>query len=297
MSDLRNIETFYWVAILGGFRSATERLHTTQPSISQRIHSLEESLGVRLFDRDNHRTTLTRKGVELLPIAEQLLRTHSNLKRIARQENIINGRLRLGVSETLVHTWLPHLMTYLYQNHPLLVIDIQVNTSAILKDKINSHQIDLAFLLGPMTEPNVQNIDLCEYPLQWFSSPQLFNGDRPISLKHVASLPVITYSATTDPFKEVQRRLISVGADPIRIYGSDTLSVILNMAENRIGIAVVALITAQRKLEDGTLIALQIDGPPLPPLRYTASWPIGPGDMLQRIVAQAAKQLASVAEI
>ena len=52
MIDLRNIETFFWVATLGGFRAAAEKLSATQPAISQRIASLESDLGVRLFDRD-----------------------------------------------------------------------------------------------------------------------------------------------------------------------------------------------------------------------------------------------------
>ena len=35
--DLRNIETFVWVARLGGFRLAAEKLNTTQPAISARV--------------------------------------------------------------------------------------------------------------------------------------------------------------------------------------------------------------------------------------------------------------------
>ena len=42
MIDLRGIETFYWVATLGGFRAAAEKLHASQPAISQRISQLED---------------------------------------------------------------------------------------------------------------------------------------------------------------------------------------------------------------------------------------------------------------
>ena len=52
MIDLRNLETFVWVAQLGGFRSAADKLNTTQPAISARIALLEDELGVKLFDRE-----------------------------------------------------------------------------------------------------------------------------------------------------------------------------------------------------------------------------------------------------
>lgn len=292
MVDLRNIETFYWVATLGGFRAAAEKLHATQPAISQRIQSLEESLGVRLFERDNRGIALTVKGIELLPIAERMLRTRSELMQAAREDNVIRGTLRLGVSETVVHTWLPRLMEYLHETYPALLMDIQVDTSTLLKEQINGHQLDLAFLLGPMTEPHVQNLDLCEYPLHWLASPRLSLGRGPVPLKRLGDWPIITYPASTDPHKEVQKRMRAAGVDPVRMYGSAALSVIVRMAQDGIGTAVVALVTAQRALEDGSLIALDVDGTPLPPLRYTACWRTCPADVLPRVVAQAAQRIA-----
>jgi len=64
MLDLRNIETFVWVAQLGGFRLAAEKLNTTQPAISARIAVLEQELGVRLFERKQRRAVLTEMGME-----------------------------------------------------------------------------------------------------------------------------------------------------------------------------------------------------------------------------------------
>lgn len=292
MVDLRNIETFYWVATLGGFRAAAEKLHATQPAISQRIHSLEDSLGVRLLERDSRGVALTGKGVELLPLAERMLRNRSELMQAAREDNVIRGTLRLGVSETVVHTWLPRLMEHLHEAYPALLMDIQVDTSTLLKEQINDHRLDLAFLLGPMTEPQVQNLDLCDYPLHWLASPRLNLGRGPVPLKRIGEWPVITYPASTDPHLEVRKRLRAAGVDPVRMYGSAALSVIVRMAQDRIGTAVIALVTARRALEDGSLVALEVDDAPLSPLRYTACWRTGPADLLPRMVAQAAQRIA-----
>ena len=44
MIDLRHIETFFWVANLGSFRAASEKLNTTQPAISARVRELESQM-------------------------------------------------------------------------------------------------------------------------------------------------------------------------------------------------------------------------------------------------------------
>lgn len=63
--DFKHIEAFVWVAELGNFRLAAEKLHTTQPAISQHIAALEATLAVRLFDRGARGIRLTEKGQEL----------------------------------------------------------------------------------------------------------------------------------------------------------------------------------------------------------------------------------------
>ena len=49
--SLPQLEAFLWVARLGSFRAAGERLNVTQPTISLRIRDLETALGTRLLER------------------------------------------------------------------------------------------------------------------------------------------------------------------------------------------------------------------------------------------------------
>lgn len=292
MIDLRNIETFFWVATLGGFRAAGERLNATQPAISQRIASLEADLGVRLFDRDARGIKLTGKGRELLSHAERMLQLRRDMQEAAKAQSIMSGMLRLGVSETIVHTWLPRLMEQLHDSYPALMVEIQVDTTPALKTLLNSRQIDLAFLLGPMEEPRVENLYLCNYPLSWVSSPKLKVGRQPVSLARLAQFPVITYSANTDPHRAVRHMLLQAGIEAPRMYGSSALSVIVRMALDGLGTAVIAPIILQKELAQGELRILDVKAPALPPLRYTACWMLGPDSQVPRRVAEAAQQIA-----
>lgn len=76
MIELRNLETFVWIARLGSFRAAADRLNAAQSTLSARIDKLERQLGVPLFLRSGRRVTLSAKGRQLLDHAEQLLALH-----------------------------------------------------------------------------------------------------------------------------------------------------------------------------------------------------------------------------
>ena len=118
MIDLRNIETFFWVATLGGFRAAAEKLSATQPAISPthrlaRIGPGRAPVRPRRAWHQAHR-----QGRELLSHAERMLQMRRDMQEAARAKSVMSGMLRLGVSETIVHTWLPRLMEHLHDAYP-----------------------------------------------------------------------------------------------------------------------------------------------------------------------------------
>jgi len=132
--NLKQIETFLWVATLGSFRKTAERLFTTQPAISTRIATLEDELGVRLFERDHGAVRLTAKGQELLPHAESVLRTTERLRAKAGDRAAMTGVLRLGVSETIVHTLLPEFLARLHEAMPQVDVELSVDVTVNMRD-------------------------------------------------------------------------------------------------------------------------------------------------------------------
>lgn len=92
--DLRHLRCFLAVAEEGGFTAAGRRLHLAQPTLTRNIRSLEESLGVRLFERSTRRTELTDKGQTLRDTVAPLLRQlDSALRDLQKGE-----KLRIGFS-------------------------------------------------------------------------------------------------------------------------------------------------------------------------------------------------------
>jgi len=71
--NIRFLEAFVWVARLGSFKAAADKLDTTQAATSARIATLEDQFGVRLFERDKRHVALTNTGAELVKHAEEIL--------------------------------------------------------------------------------------------------------------------------------------------------------------------------------------------------------------------------------
>ena len=171
--NLKQLETFVWVATLGSFRKAAKKLYTSQPAVSSRIVALEDSLGVELFSRHAGSFDLTTKGVELLPYAQKMLVMADRFKERACEANSLSGVLRIGVSETIVHTWLSDFLQQVHQNFPNVDVELTVDVSANMRNELVSRTLDLAFLMGPISEFSIQNVDLCSFEFAWVCSSKI----------------------------------------------------------------------------------------------------------------------------
>ncbi len=292
MIDIKNLETFVWVATLRSFRAAAEKLNTTQPSISQRIASLEESLGVKLFERDRRNVSLTSKGVELLEYAERILDIRQGMLQAAQTSRSLEGRIRIGVSETIVHTWLPKFMERVHAQHPAVSIELNVDTSPILREQVISHHLNLAFLMGPIQYAGVENLRLCEYEQAWLSSPRLNLPQGVLTLQDLAEHPIITYPSTSQPYQFLRDLFLHADVVSPRLYGCGSMSVAVRMTIDAIGVAVITPVFLKRELDSGQLKLLRVYADPLPPLVFTASWARGADEHIAKTLANMAQEVA-----
>jgi len=157
MVDFKSIETFLWVVTLGSFRGAAQRLNTTQPAISQRIAQLEREVGVKLLNRDHRVASPTPSGRQLMVYAEKLIGLRSEMMAAVGDRSAMRGVLRLGVAETIVHTWLPRLIKSVNTAYPNLSMEIEVDITPNLNARLLAQEVELAFVLGPLSTSSVRS--------------------------------------------------------------------------------------------------------------------------------------------
>jgi DNA-binding transcriptional LysR family regulator len=292
MLDLRNIETFVWVARLGGFRRAAGKLNTTQPAISARVAALEQELGVRLFERKQRRAALTAKGIELLAFAEQMLQLRTDMVSRVSASASLRGVLRLGAIETVGHTWLSSLLQRIHAGYPSITLQIHVDNTPDLRRALIAHDLDIAFLLGPVSEPRIASAPLRSYSVAWLASPRLALPQRRLALAELAHWPIISSQLHAPHARRVQELFMHAKLPTAGIYSSSSIATIVHMARAGIGIAAVPEIVVWHELAAGSLILLDTECS-LPDAELTVSYPLKPDSYLAATVADLAREIAA----
>jgi DNA-binding transcriptional LysR family regulator len=291
MLDFRSIETFLWVVKLGSFRGAAQRLNTTQPAISQRIAQLEREMGVKLLNRDHRVASPTPSGRQMMVYAEKLIGLRSEMMAEVGDRSAMRGVLRLGVAETIVHTWLPRLVKSVNEVYPNLSLEIEVDITPNLSARLLAQEIELAFVVGPLSTSGVHNRVLGDYPIGFLASPTLGLGNGHVGRHELAKFPMITFPRKTQPYEAVRAVFDRPDLPPIRLHASASLATVIHMAIEGLGVAVIPAAIVENELADGRLQLLDTDVK-MAPLTFTASWLASPDAVAVERVADLARQIA-----
>jgi DNA-binding transcriptional LysR family regulator len=291
MTDFKAIETFLWVVNLGSFRGAAQKLNTTQPAISQRIAQLEREVGSKLLQRDRRMVIPTPSGRQLLVYAEKLIGLRSEMMAAVSDRSAMRGVMRLGVAETIVHTWLSRLIKSVNLAYPNLSLEIEVDITPNLRARLLAQEIELALLLGPLSASTVRNRFLCDYPIGFLASPSIGLGKETLSVKDLAKFPIITFPRKTQPYEIVRSLFNLPDIPPIRLHASASLATVIHMAIEGLGIAVIPTAIVENELADGRLQLLSTNLQ-ISPLTFSASWLASPDTVAIELVADLASKLA-----
>lgn len=163
--ELRQLKYFVAVAKELHFARAAANLHVAQPSISQQIKALEIELGVQLFDRSSKAVSLTHEGTDLLPLATQLLADAQHLRRVAQTSaRRVGGQIRIGfLGDEYTQPRAERLLASIRRHHPRLVIEFTQVDFAEHHRALETGEVDVAFVLGPVPDP-ITTISLFEWP-------------------------------------------------------------------------------------------------------------------------------------
>jgi len=154
--DLKQLRYFLAVAEEKSFSRAAERLHISQPPLSQQIMKLESELGVRLFTRTTRSFELTVAGKALMTEAAELLAkmrmTIDTIRQIDRGEV---GRLRVGIVGSAMWGPIPSLLERFQSQYPRVTWTIHELGPNDQWEALRARQIDVGFWREPRIEQDV----------------------------------------------------------------------------------------------------------------------------------------------
>lgn len=168
-----HLETLVWIARLGTFRAAAERLNTTQPAISARVREIENQLGIEIFRREGRGVVLTARGRQLVQDCEPLLAGFERALMQAGDYAGATGVVRLGAGEIAAASCLPGFVGDVAHDLPGVTLEIELDLTARMLQQLLGGTRDMVFLAGPVASPGVQTAPIGAVSLVWLASPQV----------------------------------------------------------------------------------------------------------------------------
>ncbi|MCC5901459.1 MAG: LysR family transcriptional regulator [Halomonas sp.] len=293
MLDFKELEAFVWAVRFGSFRKAAVRLHITQPSVSERISRLETTVGELLLERSARPIQPTMRGREFFLHAERMLHQRDEALKIFDSEETFSAPLRLGTIETIAHSWFPAFMQRLTERYPKLMIELTVDYSAVLNERLISNELDILLAMnGYLSPEHIEYDTLSPYEMGMFVAPRHIDMLSENADAWCRTLPFISFGKQARPYEELVRYLADQGLKQPRIHSVSTLMTIVRLTTEGLGIGALPVATVLDEWRRGELCRLALPRP-LSPMNYDVIWRSASHPRFCRSVARLAQECAS----
>ncbi len=262
MLDLHKLNIFLTIARLRSFTRAAERLHMTQPTVSQQLAALEAAIGTPLLERDTRRLKLTPAGETLLPYAEKMIGMSGEALEAARAAaGLEETTLRIGVGHTLATYLLPELLSAFWKSFPTYSVRITVGNTGELLSALVEDSIDLALVGSPaqhsevMTRPfRRDRLVVIVAPQDEWASRSEIDAPELLTRVFLTREPGSALHATLERFFNAD----ALDADNVILLGET--EAIKRSVEAGLGVALIQEIAIEREVLSGSLRPLTLRG-------------------------------------
>lgn len=226
------------------FHRTAEQLMISQPSLSASISSLEEELGVKLFQRRGRHVELSKQGMlyqrEIDGILGRLDAVNDRMRRAALPGQ---GRIDLGYIAPLSPKFVPEQVRAFLREPGFeeVTFNFQETLTRDLLEGLKRYRHDVVFCIYEEGEPDVEFVPILEQELV-----AIVPGDHPlaregsIDLSQLAPYPFITYMSHTRLYREILDYIALSGWTPKVLCSASTEASIAGLVANGFGVAVVA---------------------------------------------------------
>ncbi|HVW96330.1 MAG TPA: LysR substrate-binding domain-containing protein [Mucilaginibacter sp.] len=141
------------------FVSAADKCFVTQPTLSMQVQKLEDTLGVKIFDRSKQPVTPTEIGIEIIAQARILLSESEKIKEIITdRQKELSGELKVGIIPTISPYILPKILHGFIDKYPQVKLIVWEQTTEQIIEQLKLGMIDCGILSTPLRESNLTEL-------------------------------------------------------------------------------------------------------------------------------------------
>lgn len=260
--ELRQLRYALAVARHAHFTRAAAELSIAQPALSQQIASLENELGVRLFERTNRRVALTDAG---RAFTERAQRVVSDAEALAQEMSAyaggLRGRVVVGTNQSLSEYRLPKILGHFHGRYPRIEIALRETLADEMIAGLRAGTMDVAIgdmgeaAAGALREMRVEPLYTDELGIAVAPSHRLAERKR-IGLGDLRDEPFIIFRPGSALTNLLYAQARAAGFEPrVAFESADSLTVRSLVAE-RLGVALFARSIASPPGPRVTLLSL-----------------------------------------
>jgi DNA-binding transcriptional LysR family regulator len=202
------LRAFVAVAETGSFTAAADVVGRSQSAVSQKVLRLEDILQTRVFDRNSRSLSLTRDGERLLTAGRRLLIQYESFMRELRDPPKI-ATLRLGISENLVQTQLPRLLSRFSDLYPDVQLELTTTASEELLADYEGGHLDVVIAKTRKDGSPHPGRVIWREPLVWLVGPDYRADDRRPTRLVMMRPPCIYRAVMTEALDAIGREWVT----------------------------------------------------------------------------------------
>lgn len=258
--EINYLKTFLQVAFTKNFTKTGKILGYSQSSISAQIQQLEKEVGVKLFDRIGKKVALTQHGEEMLPYAQQIISTYTQIENFMRSESIMNGTIHLGMVESLFEIFFEKIFFKYHQRFPKVKIELNVDATFELLDQLRQNKLDIACLIGDILPPK-------EW-ISWYSKEveiliianpnSEINSKKILKLQDLASEEFILMEDTASYSVNFQNEMLKQKVKVNSFIRMQNAGMARNLVAHANYLAVLPKYTVQKAIEENLVKELSV---------------------------------------
>jgi len=261
--ELRHLRSYVAVAEERHFRRAAERLHMSQPPLSQQIKTLEEALGVELLIRNRRGVEVTVAGEAFLEQARAVLAAMDQAVGVARRADQGElGQLSIGFVGSAMYGRVPDVLRRFRTEHLGVHLTLRELGTAAQVDALVHGEIDVGFLRPPVSAEGIEIEHFADEPVV-VVLPQDHHlvGMPSLTLVHLRRERFVQLSAAAAPgqHEAIHRALAAEGAAPLVVQEAEEMQTVVGLVASGLGVSLVP--ASVRALDRHDVVYRDIVGP------------------------------------
>jgi LysR family transcriptional regulator, carnitine catabolism transcriptional activator len=254
--NLRQLRAFVSIGRLGSFTKAADALHATQPALSAQIRELEDTLGVKLFDRSTRSVTLTRTGEDLLPVVDAVLADIVSVVALARDvARRTTGRVTVAALPSLAATLMPDVIARMRAQHPGIAVVVRDALAARIVGLIRAGEADLALTSAPAGDAQLQFTPLFKDRMVAVLPPaHALARAKTVRLADLLASPLVLMDRDSSVRRSVDAACASIGRLPEPAYEAAFMSTAIGLVRAGLGATLLPSSAAELRAASGLVL-------------------------------------------